>query len=344
MLLLNQFKIQFFRHHSCYNRYITHVKRLKISNFKQVACKPILDGFKGQNLYVKHKVLVVSSNVDEVSVSESYKVQEKSFWGVVGPGILELPATTIKSGPLPSTISLLLTWVYIISSIILAAKLSFAAIEKDGVVEVSFTSLATKALGSKLGSLVSLIYGSLTFALLVSCVSGIGSIISLWFSKIYHVLGLFPSLVGIVLCLLPFKVIDVANRCLCITMLSTITTLVETGIVVGRMSILDSFEFSSWRFSSVLPVILVVVLKMGFHIITPFICKLSGNTVHDARKAIIIGGTIPLVMVVSWNLIILELSGHNASLVSNDPISLLLSVNSSAIPAFQGFAFSALFQ
>ncbi|KAM3221976.1 hypothetical protein P3L10_021246 [Capsicum annuum] len=209
--------------------------------------------------------------------------------------------------------------------------------EEDGVVEVSFTSLATKALGSTLGSLVALIYGSLTFALLVACVSGIGSIISLWFPKINHVLanGLFPSLVGIVLCLLPFNVIDVANRFLCITMLFSITTLVETGIVVGRMSILGSFGFSSWRFSSVLPVILVVVLKMGFHVITPFICKLAGNTVHDARKAIIIGGTIPLVMVMSWNLIILGLSGHNASLVSNDPISLLLSVNSSAIPALQ---------
>ncbi|PHT43255.1 Heat shock 70 kDa protein 3 [Capsicum baccatum] len=147
--------------------------------------------------------------------------------------------------------------------------------EEDGVVEVSFTSLATKALGSKLVFLGALIYGSLTFALLVACVSGIGSIISLWFSKINHVLanGLFPSLVKIVLCLLPFK-----------------------------------------RFSSVLPAILVAVLKMGFHVITPFICKLPGNTVHDARKAIIIGGTIPLVMVVSWNLIILGLSGHNASL------------------------------
>uniref|UniRef100_A0A0V0IEE4 Putative tryptophan/tyrosine permease-like n=1 Tax=Solanum chacoense TaxID=4108 RepID=A0A0V0IEE4_SOLCH len=216
--------------------------------------------------------------------------------------------------------------------------------EEDGVDEVSFTSLATKALGSKLGSFVALVYGSLTFALLVACVSGIGSIISQWFPKINHVLanGLFPSLVGIVLCLLPFKVIDVANRCLCITMLFSITALVVIGIFVGRMSILDSFGFASWRFSSVLPAIPVAVLTMGFHVITPFICKIAGNTVHDARKAIIVGGTIPLVMVVSWNLIVLGLSSHNASSVSSDPISLLLSVNSSALPAVQGFAFSAL--
>ncbi|KAM3339344.1 tyrosine-specific transport system [Capsicum galapagoense] len=359
MLVLNQFRIQFFRQHSCYNKYITHGKSLKVPSFKQVVCKPTLDGFKGRNLWVKHKALAVSLNVDEVSVPESYNVeekidvvQEKSFRGAVGlivgtavgPGMLGLPAATVKSGPLPSTISLLLTWVYVISSIILVAELSFAAMEEDGVDEVSFTSLATKALGSKLGSFVALLYGSLAFALLVACVSGIGLIISQWFPKINPVLanGLFPSLVGIVLCLLPFKAIDVANRCLCITMLFSITALVVTGISVGRMSILDSFGFASWRFSSVLPAIPVAVLTMGFHVITPFICKLAGNTVHDARKAIVIGGTIPLVMVVSWNLIVLGLSGHNASPVSSDPISLLLSVNSSVLPAVQGFAFSAL--
>ncbi|KAF3640034.1 hypothetical protein FXO37_23700 [Capsicum annuum] len=118
--------------------------------------------------------------------------------------------------------------------------------EEDGVIEVSFSSLATKALGSKLGTLVALVYGSLTFALLVASVLGIGLIISLWFPKINPVLpnGMFPSLVGIVLFLLPFKVINVANRCLCITMLFSITALVVIGIVVGRMSILDSFGFS----------------------------------------------------------------------------------------------------
>ncbi|KAM3398457.1 hypothetical protein P3S68_001972 [Capsicum galapagoense] len=261
MLLLNQFKIQFFRHHSCHNRYTTHVKSLKVPIFKQVACKPIVDEFKGQNLCVKQKALAVSSNIDKVSVSESYNaeekidvVQEKSFWGAigltidtaVGPGILELSVATVKSGPLPSTISLLLTWIYVISSIILVAELSFVAMEEDGVIEVSFTSLATKALGSKLGTLVALVYGLLTFALLVSSVSGIGLIISLWFPKINPVLpnGMFPSLVGIVLFLLPFKVIDVANRCLCITMIFSIIALVVTGIVVGRMSILDSFGFA----------------------------------------------------------------------------------------------------
>ncbi|XP_009611951.1 uncharacterized protein [Nicotiana tomentosiformis] len=355
MLLSQQFKFQFFSHHTSH---ITHCKSSKVPNFKQVLNNPTLEVFTVR--CVKHKPLAVSLNANEANfsdeqcnVEEKIEVaQEKSFWGAVslvvgtavGPGMLGLPALTVKSGPLPSTIALLLTWVYVISSIILVAELSFAAMEEDGVDEVSFTSLATKTLGSKIGSFVALVYASLTFALLVACVSGIGSIISQWFCKINPVIanGLFPSLSGLVLCLLPFKVIDVANRCLCIMMLFSITSLVVIGLFVGRMNIVNSFGFASWRFSSILPAIPVAVLTMGFHVITPFICKIAGNTVNDARKAIILGGTIPLVMVVSWNLIVLGLSGNNASYVSSDPISLLLSVNSSALPAVQGFAFSAL--
>ncbi|KAK4346081.1 hypothetical protein RND71_036257 [Anisodus tanguticus] len=368
MLLSQQFKIQFFSHHSYHTKYIAHGKCLKVPSFKQVLYKPtnlclhtvrcvkhkslavsLVETSESCNLEQKFEVAQESCNLEK----KTEVVQEKSFWGAVslvvgtavGPGMLGLPALTVKSGPLPSTISLLLTWVYVISSIILVAELSFAAMEEDGVDEVSFTSLATKALGSKkIGYFVTLVYGSLSFALLVACVSGIGSIISQWFPKINPIIanGIFPSMVGIVLCLLPFKVIDVANRCLCIIMLFSITALVVIGIFVGRMSILDSFGFASWRFSSVLPAIPVAVLTMGFHVITPFICKIAGNTVHDARKAIILGGVIPLVMVVSWNLIVLGLSGNNGSFVSTDPISLLLSVNSSALPAVQGFAFSAL--
>ena len=78
----------------------------------------------------------------------------------VGPGMLALPAATMRSGPLPSTIAILLSWVYVISSIILVAELSFVAMEEDNVSEVSFTELATKGLGSRIGAFVALVYAS----------------------------------------------------------------------------------------------------------------------------------------------------------------------------------------
>lgn len=277
---------------------------------------------------------------------------EKSFWGAVsliigtavGPGMLGLPAATIRSGSLPSTIAILLSWVYVISSIILVAELTFAAMEEDGVEEVSFTGLATKALGGHFGAFVALVYASLSFSLLVACVSGIGAIVSQLFPWMNHVLAhaLFPLAVGIVIGLFPFKAIDVANRLLCFIMFFSITSLVAIGLSVARRNVLDSFAFASWNLSSILPAIPVTVLTLGFHVITPFICKIAGNNVSEARKAVLIGGTVPLVMVLSWNLIVLGLAGTNTTVSSRDPISLLLSVNPSALTAVQGFAFSAL--
>ncbi|XP_028761221.1 uncharacterized protein LOC114719837 [Neltuma alba] len=281
--------------------------------------------------------------------------QGKSFWGAVsliigtavGPGMLGLPALTIKSGPFPSTIVILLSWVYVISSIILVAELSFATMEEDGIQEVSFTGLATKALGRRFGAFVALVYTSLSFSLLVACVAGIGAIFSPWFPwlKASVVHALFPLVVGILMVFFPFNTIDFANRMLCFLMLFSITALVCVGMSVARTNIISSFGYASWSLSSILPIIPVAVLTLGFHVITPFICKIVGNTVHEARKAILIGGTVPLLMVLSWNLIVLGLVGATrtpSSGNSNDPIPLLLSVNPSASSAVQCFAFSAM--
>lgn len=133
-----------------------------------------------------------------------------------------------------------------------------------------------------------------------------------------------------------------ANRLLCFIMLFSITSLVAIGLSVGRSSLLGSFLHASWSVSSILPAIPVTVLTLGFHVITPFICKIAGKTVNEARKAILFGGFVPLVMVLSWNLIVLGLTGPRHATISKDPISLLLSVNPSALTAVQGFAFSAL--
>ncbi|KAH1083266.1 hypothetical protein J1N35_023027 [Gossypium stocksii] len=292
----------------------------------------------------EHIVETVNNQLPEGSQQE-----DKSFWGAVsliigtavGPGMLGLPAATVKSGPLPSTIAIILSWVYVISSIILVAELSFAVMEEEGVAEVSFTGLATKALGSHFGAFVAVIYASLSFSLLVACVSGIGSIVCQWFPWMNLLLAhaLFPLVAGTVIMFFPFKAIDVSNRLLCFLMLFSITALVAIGLSVTRANVLGSFAHASWSLSSILPAIPVTVLTLGFHVITPFICKIAGNSVSEARKAILIGGAVPLVMVLSWNLIVLGLAGNTSP---KDPISLLLSVNPSALSAVQGFAFSAL--
>ncbi|CAI8595272.1 unnamed protein product [Vicia faba] len=219
--------------------------------------------------------------------------EKKSFWGAVsliigaavGPGMLGLPSLTIKSGPIPSTIIIFISWIYVMSSIILVAELCFDAMEKDNVEELHVLLESDRS---------------------------------------------FPRFSRIVMVL-------------CFMMLVSITGLVGIGVVVARANIISSFGSISWKLSSILPIIPVAVLTVGFHVITPFICKISGDTIDDARKAILIGGTVPLVMVLSWNLIVLGLVGAKKGTdFVGDPITLLLSVNPSALSAVQGFAFSAM--
>ncbi|KAE8663162.1 hypothetical protein F3Y22_tig00113096pilonHSYRG00160 [Hibiscus syriacus] len=350
-LLKSRFKLQYPN---------THPHRLSTAAFNT---KPFTSPSKNHQPLLKRTLqssaLPLVSLDDEGHTVETLKNQlpegsqqqdkDKSFWGAVslivgtavGPGMLGLPAATMKSGPLPSTIAIVLSWVYVISSILLVAELSFAVMEEDGVEEVSFTGLATKALGGHFGAFVAVIYASLSFALLVACVSGIGSLACQWFPSMNLVLAhaLFPLAVGTVIMFFPFKAIDVSNRLLCFLMLFSITALVTIGLSVTRANVLGSFAHASWSLSRILPAIPVTVLTLGFHVITPFICKIAGNSVSEARKAILIGGAVPLAMVLSWNLIVLGLAGNTSP---KDPISLLLSVNPSALSAVQGFAFSAL--
>lgn len=158
--------------------------------------------------------------------------------------MLGLPAETMRSGPLPSTIAILVSWVYVISSIILVAELSFAAMEEDGVEYVSVTGLETKALGSHFGAFIAVVYACLSFALLVACVSGIGSFVSQLFPPTNLVMAhaLFPLAAGLVIIFFPFNVIDAANRFLCLRMLFSITALVAIGLSVVRTNLFASLD------------------------------------------------------------------------------------------------------
>ncbi|TVU39970.1 hypothetical protein EJB05_13414, partial [Eragrostis curvula] len=284
--------------------------------------------------------------------SASESGEKKSFWAAVslivgtavGPGMLGLPSATIRSGQAPSAAAILLSWVYVVSSIILVAEISFAAMEEGGVQEVSFTGLASSTLGAGPGAVVAVVYAALSFSLLVACVAGIGSLVSQLFPGVNPVLAnaLFPSFAGVLIAFFPFKAVDGANRVLCGLMLFSITALVVTGVSVGRSSLLKSLGYACWSPGAILPAIPVTVLTLGFHVITPFICKIVGDSVYDARKAILIGGSVPLAMVLSWNAVILGLASAGGKAAFDDPIKLLLSVNPAVLPAVRGFAFAAL--
>ena len=124
-------------------------------------------------LILLQKILMLTSSIRNLNrLNNNKKVLTKRISGVLLVWLLAqqlgqecwVCLLTIKSGSFPSTVVILLSWLYVVSSIILVAELSFAAMEEDGVEEVSFTSLATKTLGSCFGTSVAIVYASLSFS------------------------------------------------------------------------------------------------------------------------------------------------------------------------------------
>ncbi|KAL2608262.1 hypothetical protein R1flu_026835 [Riccia fluitans] len=262
----------------------------------------------------------------------------------VGPGILGLPAATLAAGIPASSFMVIGAWVYVTCSILLVAEISCAVMAEKGQKEVSFTGLVESTLGHGGARLVAMVYASLNYALLVACVAGLGSILHGWVPV--PAAGFWSAasavVVGGLVAFSPFKILDRFNRALCGLMLAAISSLVAIGLCAGRETVASSSRlFSSFSFSSTFSAVPVTVLTLGFHVITPVICKVMKGKPQEARKAILLGGAVPLAMVLAWNGVVLSLAGTNRS-NGLDPIKLLLSLNRSAAPAVQAFAFAAL--
>ncbi|GLJ31824.1 hypothetical protein SUGI_0640390 [Cryptomeria japonica] len=69
------------------------------------------------------------------------------------------------------------SWVYVISSMLLVIELSCTVMEDKGLDEVTFTGLAMYTLGDNMGVLVAIVCAILNYALLVACTIGLGSLV-----------------------------------------------------------------------------------------------------------------------------------------------------------------------
>lgn len=208
---------------------------------------------------------------------------------------------------------------------------------------MSFTGLAVNTLGQMTGRIVAAVYALLNYALLVACIAGLHSILSCWLPFPPALVCLMsPGIVVAMLAFTPFKAVDSLNKALCGLMLLSIASLVGIGIYVGRSMVLGSVDHGTWSWNVLLPAVPVMVLTLGFHVITPLVCKVVGGRPNEARQAILCGGAVPLIMVLAWNAVILGLSPARPASSPLEPIKLLLSLSTVAAPAVQAFAFAAL--
>lgn len=266
----------------------------------------------------------------------------------VGPGVLGLPAFTLPSGLLPSTLIILASWSYVMASILLVVEVSHAAMAANGLQEVSFTGLAAETLGPMGALIAATVYGALNYALLVACIAGLGEILSVATSSFLSPPMASLACTGIIawaVTMGSFSLVDNMNRILCGLMLASSALLLALGL--PHIAFQKALSTSVWKPSAMLPAVPITVLTLGFHVVTPLICSLLRSDVRQSRKAVLLGGTVPLAMVLAWNTVIIGItppisSPSSSSSSSTNPILLLLSLGTSAAPCVRAFAFSAL--
>lgn len=102
----------------------------------------------------------------------------------------------------------------------------------------------------------------------------------------------------------PFNIVDLSNRALCTLMLLSLAALTSFGL--PHVALGPALQRTAWP--AVLPAVPVMVLTLGFHVITPLICSVLGGRANKVRQAILLGGAVPLLMVLAWNTVVLGLA------------------------------------
>ncbi|ARV62860.1 tyrosine transporter [Nostocales cyanobacterium HT-58-2] len=227
----------------------------------------------------------------------------------VGAGILALPAVTLPSGVVPSTVLLVAVWLYALVSGLLIAEVTLNTMRLVGRPSLGLLIMVEKTLG-KLGARVAgSAYLFMHYALLVAYVAQGGEILVSAVEKVLGVENLLPTWVGTtaftlllggIMYLGREKFIEKLNNAFVAIVLASFLGLLLLGTTQFKTS---SFFFQDW---SALPAaVSVMFVALFYHNVVPTVVTQLEGDAHKIRQSIFIGSVIPLVMFLAWNAVIL---------------------------------------
>lgn len=227
----------------------------------------------------------------------------------VGAGILALPAVTLPSGVVPSTVLLIGVWLYTLVSGLLIAEATVNTMRFAGRPSVGMLAMIENTLGVVGGRIAGATYLLLHYALLVAYTTQGGDILG---SAIANLLGIqhkLPAWVGTIVFTLIFggimylgreKFVEKLNSVfVAIVLVSFLGLLLLAGEQVKTTQLL----FQNW--SALGSAVSVMAVALFYHNVVPVVVtQLEGDT-RKIRQSIVIGSLIPLIMFLAWNAVIL---------------------------------------
>jgi tyrosine-specific transport protein len=226
----------------------------------------------------------------------------------VGAGILALPAVTLPSGIIPSTVLLILVWLYALISGLLIAEVTLNGMQQ-GQISNGLLAMAESTLGKIAAKFAGGAYLFLHYTLLVAYITQGGDILRSLFAKFLGVPVNLPIWVGTTAFALLFggimyfgrdKLVEKINSAFVAVLLTSFAGLLF--LASGQVKI-SQFAFQNW--TALPPAISVMLVALFYHNVIPVIAAQLEGDVKKVRQSIVIGSGIPLLMFLAWNTVIL---------------------------------------
>lgn len=252
--------------------------------------------------------------------ADIFKTIRTSYGGIflvagncIGAAMLALPQKTGFSGFFPSTVAMFIVWAFMLLSSFMLLEVTVHF--KKGY---NLVSLADKTLGTVGKWFTCLIFLFLFYALMVAYISESGKLIkgqaelSFSYSTSSFSGSVVFTLFTAAFIFLGTRIVDKVNRSLMFALLVSYCLLAFWGAQFVNLELL--YFFGSFKaFCLVFP---VMMTSFGFHNLVPSIAKYYDYDKERIRKVFLIGGTIPLVVYLFWDAIILGVipfeKGHEA--------------------------------
>uniref|UniRef100_UPI001CB93E48 tyrosine-specific transport protein-like n=1 Tax=Erigeron canadensis TaxID=72917 RepID=UPI001CB93E48 len=245
----------------------------------------------------------------------------------IGSGILALPKKTYPAGLLPSSISLTLCWGFLLIEALLLVEINVGLLKKkktrvvnENELEViSIRTMAQETLGELGGTLATLTYVFLGYTSMIAYVSKSGEIL-------YHLINIPESVSGVFFTML-FAILisvggtrttDQVNQVLTVSMIGLLVAIEVLAIMFGGWS---GFQ-GNGDWTKVPGTIPVMIFSLVYHDLAPVLCAYLGGDIGRIRTSVMLGSVVPLVGLLVWDVIALNLSSQAESLM--DPVELLM--------------------
>ncbi|KAG5557483.1 hypothetical protein RHGRI_007651 [Rhododendron griersonianum] len=266
----------------------------------------------------------------------------------IGSGILALPQKTSPAGLLPSSITMTICWAFLVIEALLLVEINVGLLRKkkrtvleeedDQLEVISLRTMAQETLGEWGGTLATVTYVFLGYTSLVAYSSKSGEII-------YHLINLPESFSGFFFTVLFTVLISVGgtratdrvNQWLTLSMIGLLVAIEVLAVVFGGWSGLEGG--GDW--GKVPPTIPVIIFSLVYHDLAPVLCAYLEGDLRRIRASVLLGSVVPLLALLVWDAIALNLSSQSDYQVA-DPVELLIMSGRLGGVSFMVEAFSLL--